>query len=239
MIWLGRLSLIFLISGYRLNLLHMNFYNLLYLFLLGVSFALSLWCVKNDKTFWLLSTLLGLSILTELAVYFMYFVLEWKPQFFAVYHIYIPLEYTLLSYFLTQYISSTAAKRLIFISIPIFIIGSLSITILTGPFIFPGSNLNAEGILIIVWTMVALFSIKPISDTPIFRLPIFWISVGLLVYYAGGFFFNFTYQYLQETESALARVLNGIINKGLNYILYTFMIIAFLCSNHLKRFSRP
>lgn len=207
----------------------MNFYNLFYLFLLILSFALSFRTIKSELGSRFLTVLLLLSIITEASVYTMYYFLELRPEFYIAYHIYIPFEYGLIAGYLINHISNSHVKSAILISIPSFFIASLLISFFKGVLTFPGVNLNLEGFLIIVWTIISLFSLRP-SKIPLLRQQFIWVSIGLLVYYSGGFFFNFVYQLLVEQQSEVALKLNGIINKGLNYLLYIFFCISFVCS---------
>jgi len=217
----------------------MSVYALSYYGLLLVSFLLSVWSIKTDRSIGVLTSLIGLSILTEITVYVMYYKLELKPEFYIAYHIYIPFEYSLLSYYFLLHITDVTARRIMQTSIPLFVITSVIISFYKGTHVYPGINLNLEGVLIIIWTTIALFSIKPSGKTSIFHLPIFWVSVGVLVYYSGGFFFNFIYQYLTEGQSEVAKSLNAFINKGLNCFLYISFIVAFICSNRLRKYSMP
>lgn len=215
----------------------MNFYNLFYLFLLALSFILSFRTFKSEPGNRLLTVLLLLSIITEAAVYTMYYLLELRPHFFIAYHFYIPFEYGLIARYLINHISNSHIKKIILISIPSFLIASILISFFRGVFTFPGVNLNLEGFLIIVWTIISLFSLRP-SKVPLLRQQFVWVGVGFLVYYSGSFFFNFVYQFLVEEQSDVALKLNGIINKGLNYLLYTFFCISFICSQR-RNYTRP
>lgn len=102
---------------------------------------------------------------------------------------------------------------------------------------FPGDNLNLAGTILIIWSIVALFTIKPMENIYIYRLPVFWISVGFLVYYTGNFFHNFIYEYLKASGPDLAEALNDIINKGSNDILYICLSMAFICSDRLTKYT--
>jgi len=212
----------------------MNFPNALYLGLLFLSFILSFKSLKYDKSMRIFPLLLFLSLTTEAIVYLMFFALEKKPQFYVIYHIYILIEYSLLCYFFQLNTKNSSLRKIIKYSIPLFIITSTAISIFTGYYIYPGHNLNLAGFLIIIWTTITLFNIEPQENLSLFHLPLFWISIGVLTYYSGSFFFNGVYQYFIENNSELAKGLNGWINKGLNYVLYTCFSIAFICTKHRK-----
>ena len=216
----------------------MSTYYVAYLGILCASLLFSLWAARHDAEVWILTLLLALAVLTEATVYVMYYLLALKPQFFAVYHIYIPFEFALLSLYFSRHVHIVLVKKIIAVAIPVFAVCSVWLTYQNGLFTYPGNNLNLEGFLIIIWAVISLFSIQPKTDVSLFKLPVFWMSVGVLLYYSGGFFFNFVYQYISSEQSEIVRRLNELVNKGLNFVLYTFMIISFVCSNRLSKSSR-
>jgi hypothetical protein len=60
------------------------------------------------------------------------------------------------------------------------------------------------------------------------RTPMVWVSLGTLIYYAGTLPFFLFLDYLSSKLPALA-VSFLYINHGLNIIMYSFYLIAFLC----------
>ncbi|MBA4145542.1 MAG: hypothetical protein C0523_07260 [Cytophaga sp.] len=207
----------------------------IYLTLLALAFIFSIWSKKSDQPLRIFPVLLLFSVLAEATVFVLVFVLGIKPQYLLVYHLYIPIEYTLLSMYFARTIKGRKTMIAYFILLGVVISLCVYLSLHRGFFSFPGMNLNVAGVVLIVWSVVALFTIKPVVNTAIYKIPVFWISIGFLVYYSGSFFHNFIYEYLKMSENKLAESLNDIINKGSNDVLYICLSIAFICSNRLMK----
>ena len=68
------------------------------------------------------------------------------------------------------------------------------------------------------------------------RNPLFWVSSGNLIFYAGVFFRMGLLNYIIKELPDLAPKLM-YINSSLNYILYTLYSIGFLCTIRNRRSS--
>ncbi len=216
----------------------MRLANLVYLSLLFISFLFSIGIAKHAKDLRLFPFLLLAALMTELTAYLIYYTTWLKPYRFTIYHFYIPIEYAILSYYFAEQRIPSRIKRLILTSIPVFVIISLVHTFYGDNLIkFPGINLNLSGFLIMLWSVIVLFRVEPSLAISLYKLPLFWISVGVLIYYAGGFLFNALYSYLLSNRYELSNSLNGLINKGLNYVLYLCFIYAFVCARPMKKYS--
>jgi hypothetical protein len=73
------------------------------------------------------------------------------------------------------------------------------------------------------------------SEVPVFRNPYFWITTGLLFFYAGFFSYMSAASILLYTKTVVDRVIWEAISGTLNMILYGAFIIAFLCRGIQKR----
>jgi len=215
----------------------MSIYQVIYLTLLILCLLISLFTYKQSKSLKIFPLLLCLSLITEITVDFMYFLLNYDNEYNIIYHIYIPLEYSFLSYFF--YLNNShQVKKYIEVSIPLFILASglisgfvISITD------FPGLNFNLAGTLLILWSVITLFSVQPTANVSITSLPVFWICIGILVFHTGIFFFNGVYEHIQQKNSLLAQQLHRLTIKSLNYIMYICFSIAFICSHRMKKYS--
>lgn len=214
----------------------MSVYQIIYLTLLSICLLLSLFTYKADNSLKIFPSLLGLSLTTEILVDILYFILEYKKEYNIIYHIYIPIEYAFISYFF--YLNNNKIKKYIEISIPLFIlISGLISGIVISITDFPGLNFNLSGLLLILWSVITLFSVPPTANISITKLPVFWICIGILVFHAGIFFFNGVYEYIQQKNSLLAQQLHRLTIKSLNYIMYICFSIAFICSHRMKKYS--
>lgn len=213
-------------------------YYYTYLILLSISCLLGFWSRKPDPDLRIIMWLLLFSVITESIVYVLAIVLKLKPEYFAVYHIYVPLEYLLLSYFFSKKIDWKYSRSIFFLLAIVIIALNFWLTFFVGdPFSYPGKNLNVSGFFLIAWSSAALFFIKPQANKSIYSFPIFWISIGFLIYYSVSFFHNFIYGILFTSRVELAEALNDIINKGANDVLYICISIAFICSHQQTKSS--
>ena len=205
-----------------------------YLLILAVTFGLSVWCRKSEPALRYFPYLMGLTVLTEFSLAFTHYALQ-RSAPLSVYHIYQPLSYCLYALFFVEYARAKWIRYLIMSSIPFFILVSGMISWqVTGVDVFPGINYNIMGVLLIAWSVLTLFSLRVEINTPISRLPVFWICLALLVFHAGMFFYNFLFPNLLKHNSELAKHLQDIISQNLNYLLYVGFSVAFLCSNWIK-----
>jgi hypothetical protein len=69
----------------------------------------------------------------------------------------------------------------------------------------------------------------------VFRIPAFWISTGLLFFYAGFFFYMSAAYILLYTKLVVDKVVWYAISGTLNAILYGCFLIAFLCQVSPKK----
>ncbi|CAG4993533.1 hypothetical protein DYBT9275_01186 [Dyadobacter sp. CECT 9275] len=163
---------------------------------------------------------------------------QWKIPVYTLYHFYIPLEYGLLTFYFYKTLDQEKIKKIAKYSIPCFTIFSLVLSQFhIGWTNFPGLNLNIEGILLCFWAIVALFSVKPHLFLPIYRLPIFWICLAVIIYHSGTFVMNGLFNVLRQNRYEVFESLRGVINKNINNLLYMMFIIAFVCSHQMKKYS--
>ena len=216
---------------------HMSVYQILYLTVLAASFGICLFAYPSfehtNRSLKVLLVLLSISLFTELVVNILHYTYNRKYAF--IYHIYIPVEYTLLAYFF--YLNNkTFVRRLILVSIPLYIIFStlISLNLLTVED-HPSLNFNLAGVLLIIWCFTTFFSISATQNVAFTHLPIFWICLGILIFHSGIFFFNGIYNHLLDINPKLALDLHRMIIKSANYILYTCFSIGFLCSYQMKK----
>ncbi len=123
-------------------------------------------------------------------------------------------------------------------SIIFFAITSLIITFSNkGYNNFPGIQLNIIAVLLIMNSLVILYTLDAKDKTPIYQRPIFWITTSTLIFYCSLFALNGTYNYLLKNNESLAKKLNLLINNNLNFMYYLLLIIGLLCSKQNKKYS--
>lgn len=215
----------------------LTYQHILYLLLLVSCCYLSISTHLSNPALKIFRSIFTIALLVEITVTV---ITIYKPQFpiFAIYHLYIPIEYCLLTLFFYKNIDQIHVRKLAQYSIAGFIILSLFLSqFYIGWTNFPGLNLNLEGILLCSWAVIVLFSVKPHLDLPIFRLPIFWICLAIIIYHSGTFVMNGLFNVLRQSRYELFQSLREVVSKNINNLLYIMFIIAFLCSHQMKKYS--
>ena len=206
-----------------------------YYFLLLAAFIVSVVKLKNDKGLNPICLLLAFSIQTELTSDYLRYIL--KTNRFAPYHFYIPIEYCLVTYYFSNLIQIEWVKKLLKISIPVYV----TISILISVFInkinqLPSLQYNIDGTLIIIWSIITLFNLPFKPEESIFKAPYFWFCIAFMILFSGQFFMNGFFNSLSKTKPILAEKLGFIIYYCLNYLFYSFMILGLLCSKPTQRY---
>ncbi len=206
-----------------------------YITLMFIAFLLSVYTWKKiDRKVIYIAIVLLLGLITEFIVLF---IKTQKADHSVLYHIYLPVEYTLFALFFRTKTAKKKIDRFILYSIPCYIITSIILSVFFYHFKgLPSLNFNIEGFLIIIWSVWLLNSFDEFEETSIFMKPELWLCMGLIFFYAGTFIFTGYYTYLKKTDEALADTLNGYINNGLNIFLYFTMSISFICSLKIKKY---
>ncbi len=215
----------------------MPFERYVYYILMVVAFAVACVRSKNEKSFKIICWLLFFSILTETASdYFRAF--DDKKKYIP-YHFYIPFEYCLVTFYLSVLLQIRWVKRILIVSIPVFLITSALISIYWNDVEdLPSWQYNIEGTLIIIWCIINLFNLPPDPVGNIFKTFQFWFCVAFMIMFSGQFFLNGFFNPLQNRNPEVKQNLS-LVYLVLNYLFYTLIIFGLLCSrpttNYISR----
>ena len=197
-----------------------------YYFLMVACFVNSLFLLKVRRIK-ILALLLFISILTE-AIVEVY--ISKGLNYYLIYHIFNTLEYSLITLSLVDGIPIKPIRKLMLYSIPVFINGSLIISLNMQDWTqMPCISNSFEALLIITWCIIALWCIEPNDDRSIFMLPSFWFIIAFFIYFICTLPFNGIFNYLITVKSnyTKAKYLFSLINSVSNYFLYIFLLIGF------------
>lgn len=201
----------------------MDVLQIIYFCFLFLSLVLSIVCKKTEKGLVVFKFLFGFSILTEIASRLLAY---YNIDRFFVYHIFVPLEYSLWVYYFYTVIDKSIIKKIILYSVFAFIVFSAVGTFtFVGIKKFPSFQLNIEGLFLIIIATYALFNINVSEHISITARPVFWISVSVILYYSLIFTFMGGYNLIFHSKP----VLEVYFLYVPNYILYTGLSLAFIC----------
>lgn len=206
-----------------------------YLIILTIAFTTYMLCAKSHYSLKIIPYILGITLATEAFVN-LYYYFKGKLDFIPIYHLFIPLEYSLLCIFFSKNIQNHLIRKLLIRSIFVFLIVSLSLSwYVIGLQKFPGHNYNIEGVLLCGWSIITLFHLEINTEEPIYKLPIFWICLGILVFHLGIFTLNGVYNKILVTNREVFNKLRLIVEKSLNIFLYSCYFISALCSHRMMK----
>ncbi len=144
-----------------------------------------------------------------------------------LFHIFTPVEYTLLAVFFSEVIASPRSRRLIVYSIPAFIGASIVFTLFIQKIGENNSYITIiEAILVICWSLLffrELLLTKQVSA--LHRYPLFWIVAGLLFYFTETFVIEGLLAYMINRNLGLARQVYRI-SFIFKYLLFLSLAIG-------------
>jgi hypothetical protein len=155
-----------------------------------------------------------------------------------VFHISAPLEYLILSILYKDVINNKAVKKIIILSIPFFI----TLSILSSAFIQKADVNNSNMIIAesVIMIFLSLFFLRETlllqRVTVLHQFPVFWISVGILIYFTGNLVIEGMLNYMINHSMELARRIYriGYIFK---YLLFVLFIVAAFCRKTFRNSS--
>jgi hypothetical protein len=102
-----------------------------------------------------------------------------------LFHIFTPVEYTLLSLVYYTVLSGQKIRKAVFVSIPVFMGLSVFFSLFVQGTLDNNSYIGIiESILLVCQTLLFLREVLLLKQvTALYRYPLFWISTGILVYF--------------------------------------------------------
>jgi hypothetical protein len=147
------------------------------------------------------------------------------------------IEISFFSALYFNYIKSEKTKKIILWGFLIYLAG----LIINFSFIQSFSKFNTityriGSLLIVTWVLLYFKELMAdISDQPLIRQPMFWISVGLLFFYLGFFFYLSAFDFVADNSITKYKQLYKIIRYTIIIQLYLLFSIGFLCTPKRKK----
>lgn len=145
------------------------------------------------------------------------------------------LEFIFYAYIFSQTLRGPLYKKItlgFMVFYPMLVV--LNMTFIQG-FIEFHSYTNALGsVLMVIFCSLFFYELllNPLEGE-LHKVPMFWVSTGILFFYLGDLSFDLLYNLLKY--DAMGRDLFKSINNNLILILYSCFIIAFLCQRNLVK----
>lgn len=190
---------------------------------------------RLDRRLYLFFPLLLLALATELTGDYFPTLNRLHDFLFSIY---TPLEYLLLCLIITSFLKNRTTKLIIYATLPLVTVISVYVQVWLkqrGMF-YAYLDILVASPLLTIWSLLYFFQLAADKqETQVGKNPMFWISLGNLLFYSGSTFSYSFGGYLQQagaTEVTKEFVYN--IARIFNLVLYIFYIIAFLCRNPSK-----
>lgn len=160
-------------------------------------------------------------------------VLHYKNSW--LYNISTTLEFIFYAYIFSCTLRNPAYKKMTLVFMVFFpLLVLLNMALLQGFSEFH-SYTNALGsVLMVIFCCFFFYELllNPLEGQ-LHKVPMFWVSTGILFFYLGDLSFDLLYNLLKN--DAMGRDLFKSINNNLILILYSCFIIAFLCQRNLVK----
>ena len=193
--------------------------------------------IAKSKLIWFVPYLL-LIVCVELTARYLYYELR-QPNAW-LYNLSVPIEYCFFASLFLFYTKSRLFRKMLRSFIAIFFVYSVySIIFITSLKFFNRDLLVVGGFFMIIFSVTYIVELyRQDHEYNIWSLPMFWICLGTLLFNLGGFSRDLLGWFSSKDAFAnTIRILRGI-NHGLNYVLYSCIIIAFICQKIFGTYRR-
>lgn len=148
-----------------------------------------------------------------------------------LYDSFLFVEYALMALYFRDIIVSVPTKKAITVSVPILFSWILVSFIFSREmFLWTSISFLLVAFLLCIYSCIYLRQMLQVHiEDHLSQNPHFWISTGILFFYAGTFFQSGLHKYLATVDRETANQLYMIINHMLNIILYSLFTYGFIC----------
>lgn len=203
-------------------------FQLLYIGIVTICFIVGIMYRKyHEFNIRILPILIFIILVVETSGYTLKMILNINNQF--LFHIYGPIEYTFLAYLYGSSYENRVATKITYYSVILFFLFSFLDSFYLQKITETTYNFLLRCLLILLLVLYYFFEkYKSIEVYNLYRLPLFWISIGNFFFYVGNFFLMGLIDILEKTHPSMVNSL-FLINTFLNIFLYLMFIVGFLC----------
>ncbi len=203
----------------------------LYLITILISSLISVYNFnKLEKHLKAFSIFLLITLAVECVGYFLLKTNVW------LFNIFTALEFVFYLLLFRHTLTSISQKKIIIFFIASTILASLgNMLFFQGLFKFNNYSYSYGCMLICICVIMYLLQLLHHSNPqPLTHIPMFWISTGLLIFYACNFFYMGLLNYLISVSMEIAKELFMIISV-LNIVMYSLFSVGIICSTTRRR----
>ncbi len=147
----------------------------------------------------------------------------------------IPIEYLFFTFIFWKSYTKSAYRFLTKWFLILFSIFAIINIVVNGLMEFHTNVLQIGSFFMIAFSALYFINFYQDMETEIiWKEPMFWIASGVLVFNMGEFTYNFLSLYLIHHKFDEAAVIFRSINNKLILVLYSFLIIGFLCARNTR-----
>lgn len=200
--------------------------------------GLLLWkTLSKTKLTWFVPYLF-LIVLVELSARYLYRELH-QPNAW-IYNLSVPIEFCFYAWMIMLHTKSKFFETTVKYFLAGFLLYSIySIVFITGFQSFNRDLLVIGGLFMILFSTFYLLELyRSGDDISVWSIPMFWVCIGILLFNAGSFSRNLLGWFGPKEQFAAAITILRDINHWLNYVLYSCLIIAFLCQQMFGKYRK-
>lgn len=202
----------------------MSIYTKIYIAFLLLALLSYIAARRNERHAKWIILYLGLCLVTTIAGVGV-LKLGWENNLF-LFHLFTPLEYTVLSLLYYNVLSSKRLKQVVLVSIPVFILTAAVFSLFIQKYQTDSNSYVTiiESILIFLSSMFFLREVLLLQQvTSLQNFPLFWVSVGILFYFTGSLITEgmMNYFFRHDMDMALRAYHFGYVFKYLMFLMFT------------------
>lgn len=173
-----------------------------------------------------LGILLILSFLTDALSISNFFWLRLGESINPVMNIYGMIEGVIVILLYQLELSHTKRRVFNILALSFTVSVLLELFVFRGAAVYPGTTRSALGIIVTVFALLYFFKlIRDLPSKSIFRVPMFWVNCGMLIYFSGNLFLFAMADYLMYVLKD-SMILYWSSHNFLGIVSYTFFAIA-------------
>jgi hypothetical protein len=155
-----------------------------------------------------------------------------------LYNFVVPIEYLFYGFLFRKYLVKKSHQNLAGFFLLAFASYALIWLLINGVYEFNSKLLMFGSFCMIILSLLMLFQLYSVpSEKQIWMMPLFWIATGLLLFNAGEFCYDLLAEYFFVNDLDPRYQLFVSINSKLILVLYTSIIIAFICQMILEKYK--